>query len=205
MTAYGLNPQPVPVGTQNEDPVVLRIVYGDTQFLFTGDIGSSTEQVILNSGTPITATVLKVAHHGSKYSSSASFLNAVKPKLAIISVKHNSDDHPAQETLDRLSAVGAKIYRTDQNGTLVVTSDGQTVKVDLHYIFLPLVIRQATSASPPDLRITTLSGTTTPEYDPELWCRCSEYDGLVFGERGRAANTLPAIGQHGCTRGNHTH
>ncbi len=76
------------------------------------------------------AYVLKVGHHGSKYSSSASFLKAVKPHIAVISVgADNRFGHPAPETLARLAAVGATVYRTDQHGTIVVTTNGQTVDV----------------------------------------------------------------------------
>lgn len=84
VNASVMNPQTVPTGDQNEDSVVLLVTYGDVEFLFTGDIGSTTEQTILSLGTPVAADVLKVAHHGSKYSSSASFLNAVGADVAII-------------------------------------------------------------------------------------------------------------------------
>jgi competence protein ComEC len=76
------------------------------------------------------AYVLKAGHHGSKYSSSATFLKAVKPHIAVISVgAGNRFGHPAPETLARLAAVGATVYRTDQQGTIVVTTNGQTVDV----------------------------------------------------------------------------
>ena len=164
ISATVLNPQAVSTGEQNEDSVVLLMSYGSTRFMFPGDIDGTVEQVIVSSGTVITADVLKVAHHGSKYSSSASFLDAVKPELAIISVGPNSYGHPAQETLDRLAAAGASAFRTDQWGTLVITSDGQSVTMNLYRIFLPVAVQQEAPAPQPDLRITELSGTTTPEY-----------------------------------------
>lgn len=164
MTGTVLNPQPAPVGEQNEDSVVVMVVYSSTRFLFTGDIGTSTEQVILNSGELTKTDVLKVGHHGSRYSSGASFLNAITPTFAIISVGDNNYGHPSAETLDRLAAAGATIYRTDQCGTVTATSDGQTVTVGCYRLLLPLVMSQAAPAPASDLRITTLSGTTTPEY-----------------------------------------
>lgn len=75
--------------------------------------------------------VLKVGHHGSKYSSSSTFLSTVKPKYAVISVgKDNPYGHPAAITLSKLRSVGAEIFRTDEQGTITITSDGQTIKVD---------------------------------------------------------------------------
>ncbi len=142
MDALVLNPQLALTGDQNEDSVVLLVTYGDRRFLFTGDIGSSTEQIILGLATPVAADVLKVAHHGSKYSSSADFLDAVGPKWAIISVGENSYGHPTQEMLDRLAAAGALIRRTDRSGTVVVTSDGRVLDMETDFVFfLPLMAR----------------------------------------------------------------
>ncbi len=142
-----LNPREAVTGDPNEDSVVLLIAYGTRRFLFTGDIGSSTEQRIVALGTPVASDVLKVAHHGSRYSSSASFLSRVSPVFAIISVgAGNPYGHPTRETLDRLQASGALILRTDERGTIVVTSDGQTLEVPARYVvFLPLVSAQGSS------------------------------------------------------------
>jgi beta-lactamase superfamily II metal-dependent hydrolase len=147
LDASVLNPQAPPTGDQNEDSVVMLIVYGDMRFLFTGDIGKGTEQTILNSGTLrawAEARILKVAHHGGKYSSSAAFLEAVGAELAVISVgaASNPYGYPAQETLDSLRAAGARVLRTDQNGTIVVTTDGQTYEFEANFVvFLPLVVK----------------------------------------------------------------
>ncbi len=140
VSADVLNPQSPFNGDQNEDSLVLLLTYEQVHFLFPGDIGISTEGIILAQGTPLAADVLKVAHHGSKYSSSASFLDAVKPKFAVISVGPNNYGHPALETLGRLSAAGAQIYRTDQQGTLLFVSDGQTVFAETVDIFLYLPV-----------------------------------------------------------------
>ena len=142
LSAQVLNPH-IPLDTdQNENSIVLLLTYDQIHLLFPGDIGSSTEGIILAEGTPIAADVLKVAHHGSKYSSSASFLEAVKPKYAVISVGPNSYGHPAPETLDRLTAAGAHIFRTDQQGTVVLFSDGQTVYTETVrlYVYLPALL-----------------------------------------------------------------
>lgn len=121
-----------PIGSSYDDlnqySAVIKITYKNNSFLFAGDAGNESEQQILNSGTNIKADVLKVGHHGSSTSSSSAFLNAVAPKYAIISVgKDNTYGHPTQSALDRLVAVGAKIYRTDDGGTVVITSDGQNI------------------------------------------------------------------------------
>lgn len=167
ISADVLNPQPIFVGTQNEDSVVLLLTYDQVHFLFTGDIGTDTEGVILGEGTPIAADVLKVAHHGSKYSSSPSFLDAVKPKYAVISVGQNSYGQPAPETLIQLALVGAEVYRTDQKGTIVFISDGQTVftgTVEL-YLYLPVIHNPLPSSMP--------TSTPSPPTGVNVVCRDS--------------------------------
>lgn len=114
----------------NNYSAVLRISYDKSSFLFTGDVEDIVESELISSGQTITADVLKVGHHGSGYSSTASFLKAVKPKYAIISVGNNSYGHPTPEALTRLDDIGAKIYRTDEVGTIVVTTDGKTYTLD---------------------------------------------------------------------------
>lgn len=145
-----LNPQTPFLNDTNEDSVVLHIAYGDHEFLFTGDIGAEAEGDILTSGLDVDADVLKVAHHGSRYSSTQAFLNAVTPIYAVISVgEDNPFGHPAQETLDRLATVGAQVYRTDLCATVVITSDGQLFTVSYDepqpspgfLVFLPSVQR----------------------------------------------------------------
>ena len=110
----------------NEQSVVLKLIYGGFSVLLTGDIGSETEQVLVNFGSNLRSNVLKVGHHGSKYSSSEEFLRAVKPALAVISVgKKNRYGHPTQEALERLQVVGARILRTDESGDIEIVSDGE--------------------------------------------------------------------------------
>lgn len=151
------NPQSTLDPETNENSVVALISYGANRFLFTGDIGTSTEQDILALGTPIAADVLKVSHHGSRYASSEAFLAAVRPTYAVISVGENSYGHPTQDTLDRLAAVGAIVYRTDLMGTVLMVSDGNVVGPPRDFtVYLPLVQRDAGSPEPANVQITQI-------------------------------------------------
>jgi competence protein ComEC len=110
----------------NEGSVVARLVYGDTSIMLTGDAIAKTEQIILseNSSTELKSTILKVGHHGSRTSTSLPFAKVIMPVDAFISVgKDNTYGHPHQETLDTLAQVGAKIFRTDFVGTIVMKCD----------------------------------------------------------------------------------
>lgn len=103
----------------NDASLVLKVQCGNRSLLLTGDISSTVEQSLVNSGTDLQTDILKVAHHGSAGSSSASFLAEAAPKYAAISVgAGNSYGHPTAQALQRLQAVKAKIYRTDQMGTI---------------------------------------------------------------------------------------
>lgn len=117
----------VPEDTNNTS-IVIRIVYGDTSFLFTGDAEQETEEKILESDQDIESTVLKVGHHGSSTSTSQAFLNAVSPTYAVISCgKDNSYGHPHSETLAKLASAGVEVFRTDELGDIYCTSDGTEV------------------------------------------------------------------------------
>lgn len=112
----------------NDTSIVLRIDYGSTSFLFTGDAERDAEQTILNSGADLSATVLKVGHHGSDTSTSYPFLREIMPEYAVISVgKDNSYGHPTDDALSRLRDADVKVYRTDLQGDIYCTSDGKTV------------------------------------------------------------------------------
>lgn len=113
----------------NETSVVLKLVYDQFTALLTGDIGSETETLLVNSGNILRSNVLKVGHHGSKYSSSEAFLAAVKPAVAVISVGKNNYGHPTKEVLERLKDAGARIWRTDESGDVEIVSDGQKMWV----------------------------------------------------------------------------
>jgi len=109
---------------KNENSIVLKLSFGQVDFLFTGDACSEAEASMLAAGLVDDIDILKVSHHGSKYCSTADFLSAALPELAIISVGNNSYGHPAPEVIARLEDVGATVYRTDISGTILVTTDG---------------------------------------------------------------------------------
>lgn len=112
----------------NDSSIVLKITYGKNSFLLTGDATSNVERKIYNED--IKSDVLKVAHHGSSYSSTDVFLDRVKPYYAVISVgKNNIYNHPSNKTLEKLNKRNIKVYRTDLDGTIVFTSDGENLSV----------------------------------------------------------------------------
>lgn len=114
----------------NDTSIVLKITYGNTSFLFTGDAGREAEQVLLNSGVDLSATVLKVGHHGSDTSTTYPFLREIMPEYAVISVgKNNNYNHPTDNVLSRLRDADANILRTDLHGKILISSDGNTVSV----------------------------------------------------------------------------
>lgn len=104
---------------KNDASVVSRLVFGENEFIFTGDLSLQGEREILSSGLDISADILKVGHHGSRSSTSDEFLAEVKPREAIISVgKSNSYGHPHNEILEKLKNKNIKIWRTDMDGTI---------------------------------------------------------------------------------------
>ena len=110
----------------NSNSIVIHLAYGEKTFLFMGDAEKDIEEKI----TWPNVDVLKIGHHGSDTSSSEKFLNSVKPETAIISVgTNNTYSHPSQTILDRLDKIGSKIYRTDKDGTILLTSDGKTYNI----------------------------------------------------------------------------
>ena len=112
----------------NDSSIVIRMVYGDVSFLFTGDATRDREADILAAGYTLESTVLKIGHHGSSLSTSYPFLSAIMPKYAVISVgKDNSYGHPSDDTLSRLRDADVTVYRTDMQGTIICTIDGQSV------------------------------------------------------------------------------
>ncbi len=113
----------------NANSVVTRLTHGSDCFLFTGDAEAVTEQLLIQNGIT-QCDVLKVAHHGSEYSSTQGFLDAVRPKIALVSVgTDNRYHHPGRDTMDRLTAMGISIYRTDLAGAVTLTSTGHGVTV----------------------------------------------------------------------------
>ena len=117
-----LHPQEAPntvVKDTNLYSIVTKLVFGQNSFLFTGDLTSDEEAKLIQNNTDLSAKVLKVGHHGSKYSSSNEFLDKVNPQDTIISVgKNNRFGHPAPEALERIRSHAINIFRTDEMGDI---------------------------------------------------------------------------------------
>jgi len=112
----------------NDTSIVMKVVYGETSFLFTGDAERTAEADILDAGYDLSVTVLKVGHHGSDTSTSYPFLREIMPEYAVIQVgKDNSYGHPAEDTLSRLRDADVIVYRNDLQGTIICSSDGAKV------------------------------------------------------------------------------
>jgi competence protein ComEC len=115
---------------RNDDSEVLEIRYGGVSFVFTGDIGREVEEAIASSFDRAPIRILKVPHHGSGTSSSAAFLNALRPAVAVISDgRGNPFGHPVPAVLDRYRRIGAALYRTDLDGAVMVETDGELLRL----------------------------------------------------------------------------
>lgn len=113
----------------NDTSIVLKMIYGNNKFLFTGDATTKVEKQILNKD--LSSDLLKVGHHGSYYSTSQDFLDKVNPKYAIIEVgANNIYNHPTQSVIEKFNKKSIKIYRTDQDGTIIATSDGTNISFE---------------------------------------------------------------------------
>ncbi len=112
----------------NDWSIVLKFTYGECSFLFSGDAEADAEEDLCDSGQDLSADVYQVGHHGSSTSTSPEFLERIAPDYAVISCGEDNDyGHPHRETLDRLSGAGVEIFRTDEQGTLVASCDGQEI------------------------------------------------------------------------------
>jgi hypothetical protein len=156
--------------------------------LLSGDATSESEASMISDALmQLNSDVLKVGHHGSSTSTSSAFLAAVTPKDAVISVgAGNTYGHPTQETLDRLAAAGATLYRTDQDGTVVLTSDCSTYSI-------------TTSGTPPPTPAATPTPAPTATPTPALSacgpcaatdCDCADFD--THAEAQACLNTDPS-------------
>lgn len=124
---------------ENANSVVLLIRYKEARLLLEGDLEAVGEEWLLEQGVDVRAELLKVAHHGSGYSSTPEFLAAVQPRYAVISAgRGNSYGHPNPETVERLQAVGATVYRTDQQGTITFRTRGEGWTVSVAHAAPPL-------------------------------------------------------------------
>lgn len=112
----------------NDNSIGILLQNGDNRFLFVGDAEEDAEDDILNNGINILADVYKVSHHGSKTATTDAFFAAVSPTYAVISVgEENAYGHPDAEILNKLREAGVEVFRTDEQGTIVATSDGKKI------------------------------------------------------------------------------
>src|SRR4029079_18738614 len=108
----------------------LELRWRDVSVLLTGDIGKTVEPEIAATSPPAPLRVIKIPHHGSLTSSTTAFVNALHPRIAIASAgRANHFGHPVPEVLDRYRAIGAEVFRTDQDGSVTMTTDGNTINV----------------------------------------------------------------------------
>lgn len=111
----------------NNDSLLIKVSFGNSDFLFTGDLEADAEKTLTDYAR-LDCEVLKVGHHGSKTSTSEEFLNAVSPEYAVICLgKNNRYHHPHGQTMDRLESAGIEIYRTDLNGDIIITADANGI------------------------------------------------------------------------------
>lgn len=113
----------------NSNSIVFKVTYKNRSFLFTGDAGKESERDMITSGFDLKADVLKIGHHGSKTSTSQSFLNNVRPMYAVISVGEDRNKLPKKEIINRLKENNIKIYRTDLDGTVTFATNGDDIKI----------------------------------------------------------------------------
>jgi beta-lactamase superfamily II metal-dependent hydrolase len=114
----------------NNASIVIKLTYGGTSFLLTGDAEFPENKAILARGSDVRSTVLKLGHHGSRTSTNEDWLKKVQPQLGIISAgKDNSFGHPHPEVIEALEKLRIPYIRTDEHGTITVTSDGATIRV----------------------------------------------------------------------------
>lgn len=124
-------PRTAALGRINNFSIVIRLEYGKTAFLLTGDAEAESEEEMLANGQNVACNVLKVGHHGSRASTSQELLEAAHPQVAVISVNaNNGAGYPHLELLDRLKAAGARVYRTDRQGDVTCVSDGEEIRVE---------------------------------------------------------------------------
>ena len=125
-----LGPAPGPPQAANDQSLVLRLDWRGVSVLLPGDLGARGEALLLERAGPLRVSALKVAHHGSRSSSGAPFLEAARPLVAVVSVgARNPFRHPSAETLGRLEAARARVYRTDRDGAVILETDGRILRV----------------------------------------------------------------------------
>lgn len=113
----------------NNNSIVAKIQYGEDRFLFTGDAEKESEKDMIKSGYDLTADVLKIGHHGSATSTTQQFLDAVRPQIAVISVGQDKNNLPKSSTIDRLYENNIQVYRTDTDGIVIFSTNGDGITI----------------------------------------------------------------------------
>jgi competence protein ComEC len=115
---------------RNDDSIVVEARYGDVAILLTGDVSAAVERAVIPQLTPARVRILKVAHHGSRTSTSRELLDAWRPQIAVISCgRGNTFGHPAPDVVARRGSIGARMYRTHRGGEVSIETDGDWVSV----------------------------------------------------------------------------
>lgn len=175
----------------NNNSIVLKVNAGETAFLFTGDAEETAEKDILQAGYDLQADVLKVGHHGSSTSSSQAFLQAVKPKYAVISVGvGNSYHHPEEEALQRLQSIGAEIYRTDLQGNIVCTTDGKNIAFNCNSVSDTEVYADAAKNNTPAEEVVYIANKKSKKFHLESCASLPDEENRIYLEDREEAISL---------------
>ena len=167
----------------NNNSIVLKVNAGETAFLFTGDAEETAEKDILQADYDLQADVLKVGHHGSSTSSSQAFLQAVKPKYAVISVGvGNSYHHPEEEALQRLQSIGAEIYRTDLQGNIVCTTDGKNIAFNCNSVSGAEVYADAAKNNTPAEEVVYIANKKSKKFHLESCASLPDEENRIYLE-----------------------
>ena len=174
----------------NNNSIVLKVNAGETAFLFTGDAEETAEKDILQAGYDLQADVLKVGHHSST-SSSQAFLQAVKPKYAVISVGvGNSYHHPEEEALQRLQSIGAEIYRTDLQGNIVCTTDGKNIAFNCNSVSGTEVYADAARNNTPAEEVVYIANKKSKKFHLESCASLPDEENRIYLEDREEAISL---------------
>ena len=175
----------------NNNSIVLKVNAGETAFLFTGDAEETAEKDILQADYDLQADVLKVGHHGSSTSSSQAFLQAVKPKYAVISVGvGNSYHHPEEEALQRLQSIGAEIYRTDLQGNIVCTTDGKNIAFNCNSVSGTEVYADAARNNTPAEEVVYIANKKSKKFHLESCASLPDEENRIYLEDREEAISL---------------
>lgn len=175
----------------NNNSIVLKVNAGETAFLFTGDAEETAEKDILQADYDLQADVLKVGHHGSSTSSSQAFLQAVKPKYAVISVGvGNSYHHPEEEALQRLQSIGAEIYRTDLQGNIVCTTDGKNIAFNCNSVSGAEVYADAAKNNTPAEKVVYIANKKSKKFHLESCASLPDEENRIYLEDREEAISL---------------